>query len=277
MSIIKKDVYMLDTANATKIYDTFIGPIDLNYYHSFNCYFAFSAIKNVKKITLKSVEMPITLPTVRQQNSSDNIKFTFSYGSFNNISISVNLPLSENTTISSLLTDINTSISSALSSYAGVSIVFSSVSAYLGNICSITYNCSSFTLEKTPLIIYILGFTNRYTSTNSPLQSTAPISLYGIDNIIYITFPNIPNSNINSKFNGFKLPITNKTNDIIYYNDSTEHQSISLNNSNFTLDKLNILVLDRLGCQLTGYQNFTMSLIIEYDEEQQQQFLNFNN
>ena len=46
MSIIKKDVYMLDTANATKIYDTFIGPIDLNYYHSFNCYFAFSAIKN---------------------------------------------------------------------------------------------------------------------------------------------------------------------------------------------------------------------------------------
>ena len=103
------------------------------------------------------------------------------------------------------------------------------------------------------------------------------MSLYGIDNIIYITFPNLPNSNINSKFNGFKLPITNKTNDIIYYNDSTEHQSISLNNSNFTLDKLNILVLDRLGCQLTGYQNFTMSLIIEYDEEQQQQFLNFNN
>ena len=89
MSIIKKDLYMLDTINATKIYDNFIGPLELNYYHSFNCYFAFTAVKNVKKITLKSVEMPIILPTIRKHNNSFEIGFTFSYGSFNNVSISI--------------------------------------------------------------------------------------------------------------------------------------------------------------------------------------------
>ena len=277
MSIIKKEFYMLDSVNATKIYDNVIGPIDLNYYHSFNCYFAFTALKNVKKITLKSVEMPITLPTVRTQNNSLKISFTFSYGSYNNISISASLSPKAYTTVASLLTDINTQITSALASYVGVSIVLSSVSSYLGNICSIAYNCTSFTLDNTPLSNYILGFTNRYTSTNSPLQGTAAMSLYNIDSVIYITFPNIPNNNINSKFNGFKLPITNITNNILYYNDSTEHQSIILSNSSFTLDKLNILVLDRLGCQLTGYHNFTMSLIIEYEDDTAEQFLDFNN
>ena len=184
------------------------------------------------------------------------------------------LPVCTYTTISSLLTDINSYVSALLTSYTGDSIVFSSVSTYTGNLCSIAYNCSSFTLDNTPLINYILGFTNKYTSINSPLQSTAGINLYGIDNIIYITFPNLPNNNINAKFIGFKLPIINITNNTLYYNDSTEHQSILLNDSNFTLDKLNILVLDRLECQLTGYYNFTMSLIIEYENSTQQEFLN---
>jgi hypothetical protein len=273
-----KELYMLDSINAKKIYDNFTGPLDLNYYHSFNCYFAFTAIKNVKRITLKSVEMPLTLLTVRFQNSSTNIKFIFSYGAFNNISISVNLSPTTYTTIASLLTDINTQITAALTTYSGVSIVFSSVSSNIVNLCSITYNCISFTLLDTPLSNYILGFTNKYTSIESPLQSTAPINLYGIDNIIYITFPNIPNNNINSKYLGFKLPIINIINNTLYYSDSTEHQSIILNDSNFTLDKLNILVLDRLGRQLTGFYNFTMSLIIEYENETtQEEFLNFNN
>ena len=273
-----KELYMLDTINAKKIYDNFIGPFDLNYYHPFNCYFPFTAIKNVKRITLKSIEMPLTLLTVRFQNSSTNIKFIFSYGAFNNISISVNLSPTTYTTIALLLTDLNTQITAALASYSGVSIVFSSVSSNIGNRCSITYNCTSFTLLDTPLSNYILGFTNKYTSIESPLQSTAAINLYGIDNIIYITFPNIPNNNINSKYIGFKLPIINIINNTLYYSDSTEHQSIILNDSNFTLDKLNILVLDRLGRQLTGFYNFTMSLIIEYENETtQEEFLNFNN
>ena len=269
-----KELYMLDTINAKKIYDNFIGPLDLNYYHTFNCYFPFTAIKNVKRITLKSIEMPLTLLTVRFQNSSTNIKFIFSYGAFNNISISANLSPTTYTTIASLLTDLNTQITAVLASYSGVSIVFSSVSSNIGNLCSITYNCTSFRLLETPLINYILGFTNKYTSIESPLQSTAPINLYGIDNVIYITFPNIPNSNVNSKYIGFKLPIINITNNTLYYSDSTENQSITLNDINFTLDKLNILVLDRLGCQLTGFYNFTMSLIIEYDDQQKTEFLN---
>ena len=93
-------------------------------------------------------------------------------------------------------------------------------------------------------------------------------------NSLLITFPNIPNNNINSKYLGFKLPIINIINNTLYYSDSTEHQSITLNDINFTLDKLNILVLDRLGCQLTGFYNFTMSLIIEYDDQQKTEFLN---
>ena len=56
MSLIKKDLYFLDTVNATRIYDNYMGTSSyLNVYHSYNCYFPFNtSIRNVKKNNIEN-------------------------------------------------------------------------------------------------------------------------------------------------------------------------------------------------------------------------------
>ena len=51
------------------------------------------------------------------------------------------------------------------------------------------------------------------------------------------------------------------------------------NNSNFTLDKINIVVYDRYGTQLIGYNNWSLTLLIEYEDDNNNQieYLNINN
>ena len=73
------------------------------------------------------------------------------------------------------------------------------------------------------------------------------------------------------------MPLNDIVNGTAYYNDSKEHQAIYFNSNNsFVMDKLNIVIRDRLGKTLTGYFNWTMTLQIEYDNNNNgiQEFLN---
>ena len=274
----KKEVYFLDTINSTKNYDNIIGTIDLNYYHSYNVSYPLKySLKNLKSITLKSVEMPIALPNIRLHNSSHKIGLTFTYSTYTNVSISFNL--SPNTyTNTSLLTAINNQLTGVLgSTYPGLSISFTSLSSLFGNYCSINNNCTSLTIDNTVMTNYILGFTNNRTSTSSnPLQATAPINVNAIDTCIYINITNIPvTNNNNSQPFTFKIPLSNIiTNGTLYFNDSAEHQTIYFYDNSFVLDRLNIVVYDRLGFPLTGYMNWTMTLLLDYHNPKEQEFLN---
>ena len=75
----------------------------------------------------------------------------------------------------------------------------------------------------------------------------------------------------------FKISLCNIVNNTIYFNYTDEHQSRNLNITNFVLDKLNINVYDRIGVILTGFYYWTMTLLLEYENETTQEFLNFNN
>jgi len=277
-----KDTYFFDTINAVKNYDAVIGGISSMPYHPYNLYFPFKyPLKNVKRITLKSVEMPLNLYNIRVENGSVKIGVTFSYSTYTNVYINFQIPAATYT-ISSLITMLNSQLSSSLTPYSGLSIVFSTLSTYVGTLCQITNNCTSLTLDNTPLTNYILGYNNKFTSTGGALLiSTSPINLYGIDTCLYITFPNLPNTNNNNNFTGFKLQLSNIYNSILTINDYDEHQTLYFNNTPFILDKINVLVVDRLGTPTIGYFNWTMSLIIEYDDKIEQhndiKFLNFNN
>jgi len=279
-----KDTYFFDTINAVKNYDAVIGGISSMPYHPYNLYFPLKyPLKNVKRITLKSVEMPLNLYTLRAENGSTKFSFTFSYNTYNNVYISFYIAAATYT-ISSLINRINSDISGYVSSYSGVSIVLSTLPTFIGTLCQITHNCTSLTLDNIPLTNYILGYNNNFTVKNGNyLISTSPINLYGIDTCMYITFPNLPNTNNNNNFTGFKLQLSNIYNSILTINDYVEHQTLYFNNTPFILDKLNVLVVDRLGFPIIGYNNWTMSLIIEYDEHKENhqketiQFLNYNN
>ena len=173
----------------------------------------------------------------------------------------------------------NNQLTGLLTGYPGLSISFETLSILGTTVCSITNNCTTLTIDNTPLSNYILGYTNRYQSTNSErLTANSPINLTNLDTCIYIQLPNIPNTNNSNSFTGFKLPINNTANNsTLFYNDSVEHQSIDFNQTPFILDKINIVKADRLNTPLTGYFNWTFSVIIEYDNNKDNQFLNFNN
>ena len=275
-----KDVYFFDTINAIKNYDSFIGSINNNFYHSYNCYFPLkNPIKNVKRITLKTVEMPLNLYTIRMENGVYKMGLTFSYSTYNNVYISFFVSVGNYTT-ATLLANINSQLSSTLgSTYGSLSIVFNTLNVYSGVCCQITNNCTSLTIDNNILTNNILGYTNRFNSISTqPLISNSPINVNAIDTCIYIQFPNLPNTNNNNNFYNFKLQLYNVYNGTLSFN--AEHQSLFFNNTPFILDKINILVTDRLGQPLTGYYNWTFSLIIEYDEptnNNKVHFLNFNN
>ena len=77
-----KDFYYFDTINATKNYDSVLSVSNGIYNHPYNIYFPLKApIRNLKRITLKSVEMPLNLYTTRIENNTTNIGLTFSYTS----------------------------------------------------------------------------------------------------------------------------------------------------------------------------------------------------
>ena len=77
----------------------------------------------------------------------------------------------------------------------------------------------------------------------------------------------------------FKVPLNNIVNGTVYFNDTLDHQTVYFNKSNFVLNKFDIVVVDRLGAKLTGYYNWTFSLIIDCakNNNNEQQFLNINN
>ena len=78
----------------------------------------------------------------------------------------------------------------------------------------------------------------------------------------------------------FKIPLSNVVNATVFYNDVVQHQTIYFNESTFTLTNLNVILLDRFGVPLIGYQDWSFTLVIEYDDDvnkNQIQFLNLNN
>ena len=275
-----KDLYFFDTINAVKVYDSNIGALNGNFYHSYNVYFPLKTpLPNVRRITLKSVEMPLNLYTLRAENGTCKMGLTFTYSTYTNIYVSFDLA-GGILTASSLISTINTTLNGLITSYVGLSISFGTITVLGTTVCSITNNCTSLTIDNTPLTNYILGYTNRYKSTGSiALTANSPINMTNVDTCLYIQLPNIPNTNNSNLFTGFKLQTNNVANNsIVFYNDSEEHQSITFNSSPFILDKINVIVADRLNIPITGYFNWTFSLIIEYDDTtEQRQFLNFNN
>ena len=145
-----KETHFFDTIDA-------IRKTGYNYYHSYNVTFPLrSPLINLKSITLKSVEMPMneTLTTLRLSNNSINFTIKFTYNAFVNISINVTLQ-HKNHTITTLIDAINQEISVRLSTYAGVSIVFSTMTVLTGPLCVITHNCSALEIDDTPLSNYI--------------------------------------------------------------------------------------------------------------------------
>ena len=278
-----KQLYLLDTVAATK-------PTN----DSFNVSFPLrTAVYNIKSISLKSVEIPYYLLNFRSSNSSTTFSFSFNYPSYNGvgfsqISTTIN---SANYSISGLISAINTKVQSVIAATPIPGFTFS-LSAQTGaasglTICRIASNAVEIRLDNTLLINQALGYsTTRITTTPTAFDSQNPINVNFNDTCFFMSISNLPvvNNNLSSLVSlppyTFKIPLNNISNNTIYFNDTSQLQTIYFNNNSFVLDRLDIKIYDRYGNILYGYYDYTMALIIEYDDNvnnNQIQFLNINN
>ena len=257
-----KQLLHFDTVDGIKNYD----PI-LKSYHCYNTNLLINKpLTNIKEISLKSLEFPIFFNNIRSSNSSNYLILSFTYGSFNNISIGCFIPELNYISISSLLLAINTSISSSLSSYAGVSIIFSVVNTYY---ISISTNCTNITLIKGILINNILGFNIGSYSTS--IITTNNFYCLNIDNYINLYITNLnsgSDTNVNGRLLTFKIILDGVNGQILYLGESnTFTQTISIIDPFYVLSSINIMILDRFGFPINGGNSyFSFTLGVNYDK-----------
>jgi len=255
-----KSLLHIDSIDGIMNYDTI-----LKTYHAYNTNIKINqSVTNIKEISLKSLELPIFFNNIRSANNSNLFTFTFSYSSFNNIIINVTITELNYITITSLITAINSAISSAISAYSGLSIV---LSVYNTNYIRITHNCISLTLGKSLLINNILGFNSG--TYNTLINSTNFYSL-NIDNYIMLYITNLSGSDAitNGKIMTFKLILPNTNGSVLFLGEHNSfNQTISITDPFYVLNSLNIMILDRFNFPINGGNaHYSFTLGISYDK-----------
>ena len=277
-----KTLLLLDSTDGITNYDA--KATDVNNYHPYNLYFPLSSpIANINKIILKSIEMPVSLPNLRSTNTSTIMSLTYSIGAVSNKTYSFDIGAGFYTGIVPLLSSINngfTTLNTTSGSGSPTITFASSTNDFSQTVLSITHNCTSIKFNNTVLTNYILRLPQT-ASTTSPITTKYLPTLYP-ETHLYMYIANIPTTIINNKQASFKIPLSNgytsaTTATTLFYNDTNEHQTLSITSNTFSLDKLDIRIVDKFGYNITGYYHWSLSLIVEYDDTIQQQFLDFNN
>ena len=257
-----KQLLHLDSVDGVMNYD----PI-LKAYHTYNTNIKINKpITNIKEISLKSVEFPLFFNNIRSSNISNLFNFNFNYSTFNNISISVTITEQNYITISSLITAINSAISSAITSYSGLSFVLSVVNT---NYIRITTNATQIILNKSILMNNILGF-NTGTYNTSTITTTNFYCL-NVDNYINLYITNLnsgSDTNANGRLLTFKIVLPSTNGSVLFLGEHNSfNQTISITDPFYVLSSLNIMILDRFGFPINGgNSNYSFTLGISYDK-----------
>ena len=207
-------------------------------------------INNIKKIYLKSIELPVGFTNIRSENNSNTLTI-----SVNGIICTIYIT-PQNYTITTLINAINqaiidtnifidtNSIYLPTFSIIGQKIAISTTNSLLSTFVSIIFPVD------TTLSSVILGFPYNY---QIPLtnQITSP-SNYNIayDTYLVMHFPyiNHKSGSINNHQLSFKLPYNGSSNALFYSAENTQFsQYIECSEENCVLGSLKFVIYDKLG------------------------------
>ena len=183
-------------------------------------------INKVKRIYLKSIEMPIGFTNIRSDNNSNTLTITINTTLICKITLT-----SGNYTITSLITAINNALTSS-SVFTGANASYLPVFSVSGQIVSISVPgqiYANIILNSTTLSNVVLGFPYNY---QIPLTNsiTAP-SNYNIayDNYLVMHLPNINarSTAANSQLISFKIPYNGQANSIFFNVENQSYRSQS--------------------------------------------------
>jgi hypothetical protein len=210
---------------------------------------------NIKKIYLKSIEIPIGFNNIRASSKTNIIAVSNSTNADGTYKspYSISLPDKTYSNINTLITDINAAF---LALYPTVNIIFAvNSSGYItvSSSTSLTFNLNILVIPTN--LSYMLGFRNDSNIMITRLTTAPAVYMLNIDNYINMYISNLSTSHSHNQ-NGilchFKI-ITNCINGTIYYvaeNNSYE-QCIEIN-STIPITELNIVFTDRFGYSLNS-------------------------
>ena len=228
-------------------------------------------LQHVKKIHLKSIEIPICLNNVRSPYS------TFYY-TINNISYNFSLLDKTYISIYTLLIDLNAAIVIIVQPKLQnneIAPIFTLSSSELNKIIMTTVtNSSILSFNSDGIMSFYLGYNANVKIVTSTvlLQKTnvynfaIPYNL-SLDTYYNLVFNNIntESKNNNNSQSDFKLQINSLSNSIFFYNSlSAFEQSVNIIDKNLTISKLDIIITDRFNNIINGYLDWSMTLLFEF-------------
>jgi len=268
----KVDFYHFDTTNQWSVlspsaayYKTAMSPFNLTLSLPHQ-------ISKIKRIYLKSVEIPIGFTNIRNGNTSNilvmNMSKLFSDESY---SFTIVLPDKNYTSMQSLLNDINTAIdnNSTVQKYT-----FKPQFTVSGQRVSINVDSSiTFSFVDSVLSKNILGFSyNFYIFTGTSYQAPSNFNIQ-YDSYIALNFPRISaRSSGTTQQISFKIPC-NATANQIYFEAEFQSfsQFIDVTDPHFVLGSLQLTVCDRFGYPIDNNGldwSFTLA-IVQHDTSHQ--------
>jgi len=243
----REEFLHFDSLNAIKSTDVFNATFSLQ-----------KTYTKIKNIHIKNVELPICFTNIRSSNLSNNLQYTI-----NSVNYSTTITERNYATIGALLTDLNTAISTTLTSSGFTLVLSTGIKNNL--IITMTGALTNLTIRNTTLSI-ILGLNG---ATTSSLTYTSPNSFnINYDLYVLMSFDNIPSifSSSGNIRSALKIPLgTNYANINNYFSHRSDNDmSLIVYDENFIFQNLQIKFYDRFGYLLSNNSvdySFTISLI----------------
>lgn len=225
--------------------------------------------RNIHKIYLKNLELPIGFTNIRSSNNSNVLSFVI-----NGTTYTATITPGYYNSLTSLLTALNTAISSLVSpTYTFVLSVNSTNNIVITiTLVSNPATLVNYSINTTTLSI-ILGINTLVNTNNQATNFTNTIYNLNYDNYISLAFGNIPSvftGSNNNILSSIKIPLNAIPYSVYYYISERQifDQSLEIIDRNFILDNLRLTVFDRFGYQLfNGNCDFSFTLAVEYDSE----------
>ena len=222
--------------------------------------------QKVKKVYLKSVELPVGFCNIRG-GSTDNIRFQL-----NGSNYMVYLLEKNYDTITALMTDLNTACVGIVPNVTMTFSLNTSVTTASTKRLIITFTgtvkTTSFTMLDTNLSKYVLGFrTCAFISAGSTYVSLSSNYNLNYDNYINMYIPTLPclNPSMNNLISTFKIPLNTIYNQIYFYAPS-QSTWVDITDSNFQFTNITVILTDRFGNNINpNGLDYSFSLTLEYE------------
>ena len=234
-------------------------------------------IRNVRRVALKSAEIPISFGQTRGGPSGSQSSGYFAV-KINGTQYEFIMSSRTYSSISSFISDFQDDWDAFVGTPSGKGGTLSVITetGATGNqyFLLLTFSTSTtVSFIDTPLSRTVMGFKSSLDSgTNTTFEARGRFNL-NADNFLSMYIPNIPNSSnsVSSKPCTFKIPLDAGYSTVCYYSDmgSGFEQWIDIPASyNYAMSQLTVCIYDRWGYQLNPWGgDYTISLAVEYDEE----------